>query len=637
MSTTAEGAKVTLLDWVAGALVAAVMLGPALTPGTLLNLDLSVTPEIPVPNGIYGLGPGLSQRVPLFLIFGSLSPLFGGPLVTKLFLLIGLTAGFVGMGRFAAGWAGSLSRPARWAAGAFWVGGPFMATRISVGHLGFVWLVAVLPWVINALLHPLRRPRRTFLAMTALAFGGPAMGTLALVAAVVGLLASLKTLNSEGAAVMRLGRFLLVVLAPSLLWVGPTVVLLWAGAQVGGAAWFPTQASGAVGWAAVLVGNGFWIPSLQIGGTGLMAALVGLVLTALAVLGTRGSQRGWALPAVGIVGLLLTLASAVPGLRYIYQSLSGLSVGAPLRESQRFLVLWLLWLAPGAAAGIDRLGNRIGWPAVSGEPAWTGRPVPIPAVGLLAAVVAVSAGGWWAMNGTLEPVQMPTGWAAARAVVREQPGTTVVLPWSEYPPLTFLDGRTAFNPVPDYLGGDTISNFDPSFDLERPQQEQVDRRAWFLADVLRGQGKLGPAFNRVGARWVVLVHEKGSAAAQQRLDLEPGAFRMVLNNPDVSVYRVQGWTDNHFERPIPPLVFTSSPPGSTLNMAAAPGWVRGWFQPASSTPEGLLRLPSAGGGVLWFWPALLLMAVDLAILVAVGVTAAKECNRDCLQSWPRRW
>ena len=57
--------------WVAGIALGLLVLGPGLGPGPLLNLDLLVTPSIPVPNGIFGLGPALTQRVPFFAILAA--------------------------------------------------------------------------------------------------------------------------------------------------------------------------------------------------------------------------------------------------------------------------------------------------------------------------------------------------------------------------------------------------------------------------------------------------------------------------------------------------------------------------------------------------------------------------------------
>src|SRR4051794_24928230 len=72
--------------WAVGLLLGLVVVGPGLSGGSLLSLDLLVTPDIPVPNGVYGLGPALSQRVPLFALLGLGSAVVGGPVTTKVLL-----------------------------------------------------------------------------------------------------------------------------------------------------------------------------------------------------------------------------------------------------------------------------------------------------------------------------------------------------------------------------------------------------------------------------------------------------------------------------------------------------------------------------------------------------------------------
>ena len=58
------GAPTPLLErtrtaWLIGLGVALVVVGPALGPGLLLNLDLVATADPPVPSGVWGLGPEL--------------------------------------------------------------------------------------------------------------------------------------------------------------------------------------------------------------------------------------------------------------------------------------------------------------------------------------------------------------------------------------------------------------------------------------------------------------------------------------------------------------------------------------------------------------------------------------------------
>src|SRR5437764_9796774 len=85
--------------WFGGIALAALVLGPALAPGSLLNLDLVLTPTIPVPRGVWALGPELSRRVPLGVPLAWASTLIGGPLAGKLPLGGPIAIAFVGLWR----------------------------------------------------------------------------------------------------------------------------------------------------------------------------------------------------------------------------------------------------------------------------------------------------------------------------------------------------------------------------------------------------------------------------------------------------------------------------------------------------------------------------------------------------------
>lgn len=611
------------LDVLLGVVVAALVLGPILTPGPLLDLDLLVTPHMPIPNGIWGLGPALSQRVPLFVIFGLLSPIMGGPAAVKAFLLVGLTVGFVGASRAVAS---KTRRLGRLATAVLWTAGPFIVTRIAAGHIQFVWMIAWLPWLLPTLLAPSRRPARTFLALTAMAFGGPASGTIATSVVLVGLI-----LEPRRRPTPVLGS---IVIA-NLLWATPTAVLAWAGAEVAGADRFATDATGPEGWLGVLIGGGFWSPTRQIGAVGWGAAVAAVLLLMVAVFGRHaGRLRTRPLLVVGLLGLTATLASAAPGTRTLYAAVSRLSVAAPLRESQRFLLLWLAWLAPAVGVGAERLAEHVRRWAHGRRHADAfgelGRAVP------LAIVLAFSVGGWWGAGDRVRPVDFPTGWEQAREFIRERPGTTVALPWNQYPPLDFLDGRHAFNPVPDFFGGDVVSSFDPLFDPDEPAQEQVDRRARVVDTALRSSQPLSGALDAIGARWAIVVRQPGSDAIEARLAAEPDAFEPAFVVDDATVWSVRSWTapvrgpDGHpfeLDRPLPPLIHTDAPPGSRLGVAGAPGWVQGWFRPVPVTESGLLEMPPGGSGPVWFWPALLLMMVDGGIFTACIVMVVRHRRR----------
>jgi hypothetical protein len=633
--------------WAVGALVGLVVIGPGLRPGSLLNLDLLVTPRIPVPNGVFGLGPALSQRVPSFAVLGVGSWFVGGPFITKLALLAMVAAAFAGAARLTGPTA---ALGTRLAAGVLWAAGPFAVTRIGVGHLNVVWAIAVLPWVFPRLCRPSEDPWSTFLATGLLAFGGPASGTLGVAVAGVSLL------------VERKRRPVAVVVAAgfaNLVWIAPTAVLLWAGASVAGAGSFETHTGGVAGWPAVLVGNGFWRADEQVGAVGGWGAVAAVCVLALAVLGRRRLDPRWARPGtyVAITGLVLTLATAVPGVSDAYRWLSDLPVGAPLRESQRFLALWLVVAAPAAALGGEELARRLiraPKPAVAGptgvvadgagraiatapEPRrWASGARALVLAVPLALAVAVSMPGWWGAGGRLEPRKFPHEWSVARARIEREPGTVVNFPWAEYNPWTFAGNRQVFNPVPDVLGGDVISSYDPLFDMSRPSQEQVDRRADVvdhLSRRARSGHLIGTQLARLGVRWVFLAHER-NYDTYATLQHDP-ALRKVFAGRAVDLFAVRGWrgpvTDpsggrHSLSRPLAPVLVTHAPKGSVVDVAGAPGWIQGWSSPARVTSDGRLQLTGTGH-IVWFWPGAALVLLDLALLGAVILAMRKRHAR----------
>jgi hypothetical protein len=606
--------------WGLGLLLGLVVVGPGLSGGSLLSLDLLVTPDIPVPNGMYGLGPALSQRVPLFAVLGLGSAVVGGPTITKVLIVGFLATGFAGGARLVriiaptgvpVGVAGQV------AAGLLWAAGPYALTRVAVGHINLLWVVAILPWVLPRLSRPADHVPSTYLAALALAIGGPGGGTLGVAAAAIALLVQ--------PAPRRFVRPALAILVPQLIWVLPTAVLLWAGAGVSGAASFETEADGLGGLAAVAAGNGFWRADYQVGATGAIGVVAGLVVAGLAALGGVRIVRRWgwgswqgAATVVAIAGLALALASAVPGVRVVYDALTDLPFGAPLRESQRFSALWLVWAAPALVIGAATVAQQVAARVPSGRTIATVAAAVVP----LVVALAVSVPGWWGLDGRLEPVDYPSSWGVVRDLVRDRPGTVVAFPWNEYPPLDFLGGRQAFNPMPDYLGGDVISSYDPLFETEGEHQEQVDRRSVVVDgavdDIVAGR-PVADELADLGVRWVVLANQPGAEAYGALAD-DPGLDHL-LDLPGVDLYEVRAWKGQAIgpdrepydvDRPIPPVLRTDAPAGSVLNVAGAPGWVQGWGHPVRVTDDGRLRIERSGG-TLWFWPAIAIGLVDLTV------------------------
>src|SRR4051794_36164770 len=109
-------------SWAVGVAAGVAVLGPALRPGSLLSLDLVVTPRIPVPSGVWGLGPEFPRRVPYGVVLAWGSHLLSGPFVVKALLLASIACAFVGAARLAA----EAPLVARLGAGAVYALSPFV-------------------------------------------------------------------------------------------------------------------------------------------------------------------------------------------------------------------------------------------------------------------------------------------------------------------------------------------------------------------------------------------------------------------------------------------------------------------------------------------------------------------------------
>src|SRR5688572_29685979 len=147
---------VPLWTWAGSLLVSITMIGPGLRPGALLNLDLVVIDEVQVPRGMWGLGPELPRRVPLWGPLAWLSELVGGELLTKAAMVASIAIAAAGMYRLVARLVERASVATALGAAALYAIGPFFLTRLAVGQLNVVWAMALVPWALPDLLQPAR-------------------------------------------------------------------------------------------------------------------------------------------------------------------------------------------------------------------------------------------------------------------------------------------------------------------------------------------------------------------------------------------------------------------------------------------------------------------------------------------------
>lgn len=590
---------------------AVVVLGPALGPGALFNLDLVVVPRLDVPSGFWGLGPELPRRTPFWVPIAALSHLVPATLIVKAVLVAVFVGAWLGMARFTRLVGG------RWAhsAAALYAFSPFVLTRTAVGHLMVTVPLAILPWALPHLLRPGRRLRSTYLAAFALGCAGHFGGSLALAVVAVALVVGERA---------RWWQALGLTLVAQGTWLVPSL-FLWpdGGARISSADVFATDLNGWAGALVLSAGGGFWNTYYQVQGPLLITTVAGLVLLGFAVVGSRQIEPSLRRPllVVGVIGWFVPALTAATWLPAADAVTSVATLGGIWRESQRVLVLHLVWLAPAAVIGAERLARAA---ERSRGLAWLGgtASVTVPAV-----AVVLASPGLWGIGGQLAAVPLPTGWEETRDTVRAEPGTVLALPWNQYYNQTYDDGRVrrVLDPMPLFLGGDVLASSDNG--LQNGVQEVADPREPFAERAVELLTEADPGFGDelvdLGVRWVVL-HKSIDPERYAPLADDP-ALELVIDEPTIGLYRVRGWAGEFVTSAgsavdattLGDVVARLDGPeyeSVTWQRAGGPGWMIGWRR-ATTTDHGLLRLPS-GSGLVWN------LATVPSVLAVIACSAA---------------
>jgi len=622
----------TAAEWLGPTVIAVLLLGPALRPGALFNLDLILTPRLDTPLGFWGLGPELPRRLPLWLPISWLSVLIPATVVGKVLLVALFVVPWVGMARLTKRIATTASPYVCHVAGALYALSPFILTRAAVGHFNVTMPHAVLPWVLPVLLRPGRRLGATFVACFAMGFAGHFGGSVALTVILVAVLC--------GRHERWLSAFLVGLCAQAPWLVPGVLVSLTNHIEMASGSAFPTDAAGLSGLARLSAGGGFWNTYFQIGGSGLAVTAVGLALLTFGVIGTRRVDDETRVPLVvlGALGWFVAAASAIRGVSTVFLWVDDHLLAGIWREGHRMLTLHLLWLAPTAALGGQRLYEACR--RRRDLAAWSGPALVLP----LAITVMLAVPGVWGLGGQLSSTPLPHSWQQTRDAIDTEPGTVLALPWFQYFNLSIDGGpvRRVLNPLSLYLGGDVLASSDNG--LQQGVRETGDARevsATALIKTLVSGKSIGPELGDLGVRWIVMlktVHQQRYAA----LDTDAG-LRRVIDADDIALYEVMSWHGAAVDsdgatvatRTLGPgFAWVDSPQAVQLSRAGSGGWMRG-VQFASTTPEGLLSLPT-GGGLVWNLatiPALLsqlLPGIAVAILVARRWRRGRRRRAECV-------
>lgn len=607
MTTRPPAAPAT--TWMTAALstvVAVVMLGPGLSPGSLFQLDRTLIPDPPFPWGTLGFGPEIPRDAPLSALLWIISAGIGAVATGKLLMAACIVGAWTGMQRLTR----TGGRAVSMISGLLYALSPWLLTRLAVGHQAMWVTAAILPWVLPVLADQRSSTRRMIIACAALCAAGSVGGTTA------GLVLLSRAATRPGRE--RLVRHIGVLSAVSLIWLIPGIVVLAGRPRISSSAAFPSGTSSVLELFELAAGHGFWQEQLEVSiRSDALASLIGVALLVGAVIGHRHLPSTWRATAVAGAALtgVLALATAIPGLKAISEAATGTSLGAPFREPQRYLVLYILWMTASAPLGALTLARRL--------PRWR---EPLLVTPLICGVVLASP-GLWGLGGRLDPRPVPTGWLMARDQIREAGGTTLALPWNRYIALRALDVPRTLHPLPKLFGTDVLAASD--LGLGGPSQERSDPRedqaAVLALDLIQADNpRIADDLAALGVRWVALLHE---GPYQLYLDgLAASGLEPVIVRADIELYEVPGWRGEALDGAGQPVTIESNGIFATADTTNAFTWFRGaqsgWLRglsPLESDPAGLRSVP-AGDEPIWFWPAALILVIDAAV-VAVVVAA----------------
>lgn len=512
--------------------------------------------------------------------------------MAKTVLLVTIVVAFAGAHRLAAG----TPALARVAAGVAYAAGPFLATRLAIGHVGTALAAALLPWALPTLLRPGSSVRRTLLWSAALGACGINGGLLAVAAVAVGLVAD------RGQRAVPVAGATVVAQLP---WLVPGLVVSAWGVDPAGAEAFATRLDGPLGLLRLAGGQGYFIADFDVGGGRLVVPLAASALVAAALVGHRRLPDAWGRRAAALaaVGFVVAAASGVPVLDELYQAVADTPVGTPLREGHRVLPLFLVWVGPAAAHGADRLRGRL----------------PDAPLALVGVAVVLAASSVWGFGGQLDPVDAPREWAEARRLVDRDPGPVLALPFTQYVRPDVVGRHLVHQPLPYVLGGDVL--YASGRGAEGSPDERADDRldlAGAAVAQLRTDGDPSDALRRLGIRWIAVLTSVD--VTYDDLDEVVGAeLEVAVEGPTLTLYRVTSAPDpaERLDPVVGPLARVDGEGATTWYRPGSGGWLRGW-KGASTTDDGNLAVPG-GRGPLWYWPSVLVLLADGMVLGMVLV------------------
>ena len=526
--------------------LALIIMGPLLSRGFILTLDMVFGPAAPSPTDLL-LGfkaPVLGAKlVPQLLISGAgaIIPMWLAQksILLAIFVIAGVGAHRLPALRFEA---------ARYFAGILYVVNPFVYARFMAGQWYILVAYAFAPFAIKSFMSLIERPRLRSAVATLLFASVVAINAHFLAMTLLVFMFILVAWLAVHRRVERSHAYLLLLVPAFFLlnayWLVPALAandsVLQAITERDLDAFAPSNVIISP-WVSVATMHGFWRTGYDYAVT-LFPAIVPVfsVFIFLAVYGLLSTYRHYmSMVIAGLAVVALILGAGVSGpFEGLYRSLTD---SVPLfdgfRDSQKFVFFLTLAYAYLGAHGVEALLER-----------WKERTRMLRYVTLAAIGIGLAAPGvftftmLWGFNGDLKAVEFPPDWYAARDIVdADSPDAGIlVLPWDSYTDYDWVPNKDravrtlarAFFDQPLVYPKNVIRRsgiFGQSFS---PEQAYVKS----LLDEAYANNDFGSKLPLLGARYVLLSKDQREASFYRFLFIQ-NDLELIMDTPTLALFK----------------------------------------------------------------------------------------------------
>jgi len=501
---------------------------PLFAPGYLLLRDAVSTPRSYLSDAALGLSEAAPRALPQDFAVALISTVIDGGVAVKLLLAVGLWLAGWGAARLAATVLPDSGSAGQFVAATLAIWNPYVAERLLQGHWSLIVGYGCLPWVATAMLRlresePRWADAGVLVFWIALAGLTPTGLMLAATVALAGVFAPGAGWPRWRCAAVTLGTALIAALP----WLTAAFVARsLAPSQAEGVAAFAARAEPGLGTLGTLASlGGIWnseaVPSSR---TTIFAVVAAVVLLAIVLLGLPvATRRPAAVPLLCLAAVAVLVPAAMatgPGLGAVEATVRALPGLGVLRDAQKWVALAVPGYALAGAAAVVTLRQGL----------WGLPRLPTAATALVccAALIATLPDLAWGVGGKLAPVQYPAGWAAAAAMINDDPRPVAVLPVDSMRRFQWAGDAPVLDPLPRWVRADVLSTGDLTIGGRTVPGEGERARA-VQQMLLSGADRAQLAGAGVG--WVVI--ESGSAA-------DTLALPVAYHDDDLTLYRVGG-------------------------------------------------------------------------------------------------